>query len=313
VEKFIILADVTCDLSKEIQEFIGMEDYINGYVNFSDGREFTTKLEWDDISREEFYTFLSNKKNKVTSAPLSPEEFYEAFKGYAEQGYDILSMSLSSKISSTYDVACKSAERIRAEYPECKVYCFDSFRMSGAFGLLTMYAHMMKNDGKSFDEIVAWLEANKHKVHQMGPIDDLIFVARRGRISMGKAIMGNFAGVKPMGDCSSDGYVSVLTKVKGINKALKLTVEYLKEVAVDLENQYIIISHSNREAYAEQLKKLIEESVTVKKVFVSDVFGSCGTNIGPGMVGVYFFGEEVSEDLSLEKEAMARVLEKANA
>lgn len=312
MEKFIILADITCDISQEIRDFVGMEEYIKGYVSFSDGRDFKTTLDWNLISREEFYTFLSNKKNTVTSAPVSPEEFYEIFKGYVEQGYKVLSMSISSKISSTYGVAVKAAERVLAEHPEGTIYCFDSFRMSGAFGLLTMYAHKLKQEGKSFDEIIAWLEDNKRRVHQMGPIDDMIFIARRGKISMGKAIMGNFAGVKPMGDCSSDGYVSVLTKVKGINKALKLTVEYVKEMAESIEEQYIIVSHSNREAYAMQLKKVLEEETKVKKVFVTDVFASCGTNIGPGMVGVYFLGAPVSEDQTVEKETMARIQEKAN-
>ena len=138
----------------------------------------------------------------------------------------------------------------------------------------------------------------------MGPIDDLTFVARRGQISSGKAFMGNLVGIKPMGDSNSDGYVTVLAKVKGIKKALDATVAYLKSMATDIENQYIFIMHSDREGYAMTLKEKIEGSVNCKKVFVSDVFSGCGTNIGPGMISVYFFGEEISSDLSKEKEAL---------
>ena len=112
-----------------------------------------------------------------------------------------------------------------------------------------------------------------------------------------------------MGDCNSDGYVTVLTKAKGINKALDLTAKYLKEMAVDIENQYVLIAHSNREAYANKLKELIEGSVTPKKIFITDVFSGCGTNIGPGMVGVYFLGNKTSDDLSVEKECMNKILE----
>ncbi len=308
MNKYIILADVTCDLSAEIREFFGVEDYIKGHVHFSDDRDFETTLDWSNISREEFYKALSNKKLEVSTAPASPEEYYLSFKKYAEQGYDILSMSISSKISSTYNVAVGAANRVKEELPDCKIYCFDSYKMSGAFGLLVMYAHMLKNEGKSFDEVVTWLEENKHRVHQMGPIDDLIFVARRGRITMGKAIMGSFAGVKPMGDCNRDGYVSVLTKAKGINKALDLTVKYTQRAAKDIKDQYMLISHSNRPEYAEKLKALIENELEPKKVFLSDVFSGCGTNIGPGMVAVYFLGEEISEDLSAEKNIMTALL-----
>ena len=308
MNKYIILADVTCDLSAEIREFFGVEDYIKGHVHFSDDRDFETTLDWSNINREEFYKALSNKKLEVSTAPASPEEYYLSFKKYAEQGYDILSMSISSKISSTYNVAVGAANRVKEELPDCKIYCFDSYKMSGAFGLLVMYAHMLKNEGKSFDEVVTWLEENKHRVHQMGPIDDLIFVARRGRITMGKAIMGSFAGVKPMGDCNRDGYVSVLTKAKGINKALDLTVKYTQRAAKDIKDQYMLISHSNRPEYAEKLKALIENELEPKKVFLSDVFSGCGTNIGPGMVAVYFLGEEISEDLSAEKNIMTTLL-----
>lgn len=308
MSKYIILADVTCDLSEEIRKEFGVEDYIPGHVHFSDGRDIRTTLDWDNISREDFYKALSNKKIEVSTAPASPEEYYLTFKNYAEQGYDIISMSISSKISSTYNVAESTAMRVKKEYPDCRIYCFDSYRMSGALGLLVMHACALKNEGKSMDEVVEWLENNKHKVHQMGPIDDLIFVARRGRITMGKAIMGSFAGVKPMGDCTREGYVSVLTKVKGINKALDLTARYVERTATDIKNQYVLISHSNREEYAEKLKMLVEEKLQPKQVYVSDVFSGCGTNIGPGMVGVYFMGEEISEDLASEKAVMADLL-----
>lgn len=309
MEKFIILADVACDLSEEIRQYFGVEDYISGHVSFSDGRDLPTVLDWSNISREEFYKTLGGKKITISTAPASPEEYYLAFKKYVEAGYKVLSISISSKISTTFNSASKAAARVLAEHPEGTIYCVDSLRMSGAMGLLVMYAHQMKRDGASFDEIVAWLEANKRCVHQMGPIDDLIFVARRGRISMGKAIMGNFAGVKPMGDCSSDGYVSVMTKVKGINKALDITVRYTGAMATGIENQYILISHSNRQAYAEKLAQMVEEALHPKKIFISDVFPGCGTNIGPGMVGVYFLGNEITENQTAEKECLNAILE----
>lgn len=308
MSNYVILADVTCDLSADIRKEFGVEEYIEGHIHFSDGRDFNTTLDWTHISRDEFYKALSNKKMQVSTAPASPEEYYLTFKRYAEQGVAILSMSISSKISSTYNVAAGAAERVRKEYPDCTIYCFDSYKMSGAFGLLVMRAHEMKNEGKSMDEVIAWLEDNKHKVHQSGPIDDLIFVARRGRITMGKAIMGSFAGVKPIGDCTREGYVSVLGKVKGIGKALDVTVRYVQRTATDLNNQYVLISHSNRQEYAEKLKTMIEETLHPKHVYVSDVFSGCGTNIGPGMVGVYFMGEEISEDLVAEKAVMTELL-----
>ena len=309
MKPYVILTDVTCDLSPEIRDHFGMTDYIHGYVSISDGRDLMTRLDWSLISREDFYNCLGNRQMKVSTAPASPEEYYQIFTKYAEEGYDILSISISSKISSTFGVAVGAADRVKAEHPDCALYCLDALRMSGSMGLLVCYALEMQKQGATMQEVIDWLESNKMRVHQMGPIDDLIFVARRGRISMGKAIMGSFAGVKPMGDCNRDGYVTVLTKAKGMKKALTATVSYVGEVATDIENQYLIIVHSNREAYAETLREKLETTLHPKGIFVSDSYSASGTNIGPGMVAVYFLGDEVTEELTREKEIMNRVME----
>ena len=303
MKDFVILPDVTCDLSQEIRDYFGLTDYIQGHVHINDD-SIRTSLDWTNITRDKFYETLSNKRNKVSSAAASPEEYYQIFKKYAEEGYGIISMSISSKISATYNIAVSAINRIKEEYPDIDTYCLDSYRMSGSFGLLVAYACEMKKNGKSFEEIVAWLEENKQRVHQMGPIDDLTFIARRGQISSGKAFMGNLVGIKPMGDSNTDGYVSVLAKVKGIKKALDVTVSYIKRMATDVENQYIFIMHSDREEYANLLKEKIEKNIPCKKVFVSDVFSGCGTNIGPGMISSYFMGEPVTENSVKEKEAM---------
>lgn len=309
MKPYVILTDVTCDLSPEIRDYFGMTDYIHGYVSISDGRDLQTRLDWSLISREDFYGCLGNRQMKVSTAPASPEEYYTIFKKYAEEGYDILSISISSKISSTYGVAVGAADRVKAEHPDCSLYCLDSLRMSGSMGLLVCYALELQKQGATMEEVTGWLESNKLRVHQMGPIDDLIFVARRGRLSMGKAIMGSFAGVKPMGDCNRDGYVTVLTKAKGMKKALTATVEYVGQMATKVEDQYLLIVHSNREAYAETLKEKLETALHPKKIFVSDSFSASGTNIGPGMVAVYFMGDEVTEDLAREREVMGGVME----
>ena len=104
--------------------------------------------------------------------------------------------------------------------------------------------------------------------------------------------------------------VVVLAKVKGIKKALDATAAYAKAVAVDPENEYALIVHSDREKYAYELKEKVESVMKFKKVFVGDVFSGCGTNIGPGMVGIYFLGEPISEDLAKEKDTLNSVLEK---
>ena len=309
MKEFIILPDVTCDLSEELREYFHLGDYIRGYVHIND-ESLRTTLDWTQITRDNFYKTLADKKNSVSSASASPEEYYQTFKKYVEEGYAVLSMSISSKISATYNIASNACTRVKEENPEAEIYCFDSLRMSGSFGLLVAYACLLKEEGKTFEEVIAWLEENKSRVHQMGPIDDLTYVARRGQISVGKAIMGNLVGIKPMGDSNADGYVSVLAKVKGIKKALDATVAYVKEMASEPSEYYAFIMHSDREKLALSLKEKIESVCPFKKVFVSDVFSGCGTNIGAGMISIYFFGDPITGDMTREKEILLSVIDR---
>ncbi|MBQ8409152.1 MAG: DegV family EDD domain-containing protein [Clostridia bacterium] len=312
MEKYVILADITCDLSPEIREFVGMDDYIKGHVHINDGKgetDLITTLDWSEYDRAEFYKKLSDKKCKVTTSPANVEEYVAAFEKYVKDGYAVLSMSLSSKSSGTYDFTTVAARDVKEKYPEANIYCFDSMRISSAFGLLVMYAHLLKREGKSYEEVIEWLEANKQRVHQMGPIDDLITVARRGRLTMGKAIMGSFAGVKPMGDCNSEGYVTVLTKAKGIRKAFDVTVEYIRRTAVDAGNNYCIVANTDREEYAETLKGMLETELGFKRVFVLSCSSSNAVNIGPGMIGVYYFGEQIT-NLEAERAIMNAIVGK---
>ncbi|MBQ7354360.1 MAG: DegV family EDD domain-containing protein [Clostridia bacterium] len=310
MKQYVILADFTCDLSAEIRDDIGMEDYVRGHIHFDDGRDFSAGLDWDQISREEFYKILSNKKQRVTTAPSNVEEYYEVFEGYVKKGVSVLSLSLSSGISSTYRFSCIAAEQIREKYPEADIYCCDSRRMSGGFGLLTICAHRLKAAGKSMEEVAAWLEENKDRVHQMGPIDDLFFIARRGRITMGKAIMGSMVGIKPMGDCNNEGYTTVLANTKGMKSALEVTVRYLQETARNEAGMPILICHSNRPQYAQQLMTAVQAAFPSTEVCLSEVFCGSGANIGPGMVGVFYLGEPISPELEKEKAVMNRILGK---
>ena len=70
---------------------------------------------------------------------------------------------------------------------------------------------------------------------------------------------------------------------------------------MDAQNSYAIIAHTDRAQLAEMLKEKLEALVPFKKVFIVECFAGNATNIGTGMTGVYYFGDEVSEDMEKEK------------
>ena len=52
MKDFVILADLTCDLSRELRKDFGVVEYIPGHITI-DGQEMQTRLDWDLISRED--------------------------------------------------------------------------------------------------------------------------------------------------------------------------------------------------------------------------------------------------------------------
>ena len=308
MKDYVVVGDVSCDLSIDEMKLFGVDDYITGHISIGDDRELVTKLEWTEISSREMFDLLKNKKVKVSTSPANVEEVYRFFEGYVKKGLGVLSISLSSKISATYSFTVAAAEKIKEAYPDAEIVCVDSMRMSRGFGYLVALAGLKKGEGLSLEENVEYLLKARTTIHQMGPIDDLFFVARRGNISMGKAIFGTFAGIRPMGDYSATGYTKILAKAKGAKKALAATVEYVKQTIVDPQNQYILIGHSDRSELAEQYKIAIEQAIPCKKVLLSEIFMGCSPNIGPGMISVNYLGNEIKEDMSKEEALLNDIL-----
>ena len=112
MNKFIILPDVTCDLSKETREKFNLTDYIPSHIILPDGSERKGTLEWDWTTSKDFYKAIKKRNNGYSTSPASIDEIKEKFKYYLNQGYDILFMSISSKLSGTYNFALKAREEL---------------------------------------------------------------------------------------------------------------------------------------------------------------------------------------------------------
>ncbi|HZK45551.1 MAG TPA: DegV family protein, partial [Clostridia bacterium] len=254
-----------------------------------------------------FYKDLKNNPTAYSTSPANVEEFAAAFEAEAAQGHDILAMALSSGISGTYNFMCSARKIVLEKYPDVNIRCIDTLRYGPGFGLLTIHASMQRSAGKTLDETAEYIEANRSRFHQAGYMDDLAFVAKKGRLTHAKAFFGMLAGIKAIGECDSNGLTTVLTKVKGTKLALDVLIDYMANTITEPEEQIIFIAQTNRLPQAEIYKKMIEDTFHPKAVYINDVFPACGINIGPGLMSSYYMGKEISHDLSVER----AILEKA--
>ena len=309
MNKYIILVDSGSDLTRELREKYDIE-YIPGHVTFPDGVEHISTLDWDNIDREEFFKLLRNKANNFSTAPASVEEYKVLLRKFLSEGYDVLVMSISTALSGTHNFTLIAKEELAGEFPDRKIICVDSRRYSTAFGMLAIQASMLRAEGKTIEEVEAYLNENKNRVHQMGIIDDLSFLAKRGRISHAKAFMGSLIGIKPLGDFSSGGMPTVIGKAKGEKKAFEAGIEYCRQISENIEDQIVFVAHTNRLKQAEELIEYVRRELKPKDIIFSEIYALNSINIGPGLAAVYFMGKPITEDLAYEKELIDNILKK---
>lgn len=297
---FILMADAGCDLSAEFQEQYDIK-VINGHLVLPGKKDVPSFMKWEDNSRESFYTELKKNPSDFATAPPNLTEFEQLFESYVKDGKAVICVTISSAISGTMDFATSARKNILAKYPDAKIRLVDSMRFGPGFGLMLVHASVLRSEGKSFEEVAAYLEENKNRFHQAGWLDDLSFVAKKGRITHPKAFFGTLAGIKPIGEFDSGGLTTVLGKAKGAKAAYAVLMKYMEATIENPEDQIIFIAQTNRYAQAEVYKKMIEEKFHPKAVYINDVFPFCGINVGPGLMAAYYVGKPISEDLSVER------------
>ena len=307
MEKFVIIADSTCDLGEEFQKEYDVK-VIPGHVVLPDKSEISSVVKWEHFTREEFYSSLKKNPDSYTTSPANSTEFATMFREYAKEGYDILCMTISGGMSGTFSFASTAAKAVTEEFPDVKIRCVDTLRFGPGFGLMTMYASDLRKEGKTLEETADWLENNKNRFHQAGWLDDLSFVAKKGRLTHAKAFFGTLAGIKPIGEFDYNGLTTVIGKAKGAKAAYSALVSYIEQTAEDIGDQIVFIAQTNRMPQAEEFARQIKEKLKPKAVYINDVHPACGVNIGPGLMAAYYVGKPITEGLGVEREILNAAL-----
>ena len=308
-KKFTILADVTCDISKEFRKEYDIE-LIPGHFTTPDGKEHLGDCSWVEFDRESFYRELKKNPAGFQSSPASVEEYRLVFKKHALAKEAIVAVCISSTLSGTYTFMNSAKDLVLKEIPDAEIYICDSMRFGPVCGLMCIYLAELRKEGKSAKEAFTWLEENKNRFHQTGWMDDLSFVAKKGRITHAKAFFGSLIGVKPIGEFDYNGMTTVIGKGKGEEKTMSILLDYMAAHIENPENQFIFIATSNEHKQAEKYKDLIVERFHPKGAYVCDVYSNCGINVGPGLMAAYYYGKPISKGLVEEQKVMKELLAK---
>ena len=277
-----ILVDSTFDFTAEQLDELGVS-VVRLSVRFGE-REFTEGV---DITPREFYERLIESDELPTTSQASPSDFSREFERLTGEGSDVLALTLSSRLSGTYQSACIAAE----DFPG-RVRVLDSRSVTIGAQILARYAARLAAEGRGLDEAFALAEAARERAQVIALLDTLEYLKRGGRISGAAALAGGLLSIKPVVTLRG-GEVAVIGKARGSKNGTNLLSQLIEKHGVDFSMPYALgysgLSDATLLKYRDDSRRLWEGRAS--ELPISVVGSVIGTHAGPGAIGVAFFGE----------------------
>ncbi len=285
---YVIMTDTTADLPESY-----IQEHQLAILSLSYTIEGKTYDRENPLDVREFYAKMRDGSMPTTSQ-VNPEQAKAAFTACLKEGKDVLYIAFSSGLSGTCGSGMVAAQEIQeeGEYPGQKIVVIDSLSASLGEGLLVHKAVMLKEAGKSMEEVADWVEKNKlHLCHNF-TVDDLFHLHRGGRVSKATAILGTMINIKPVLHVDDEGHLIAIGKVRGRKKSLSALVDRMAEQIKGYEDQndVVFISHGDCMEDAEYVKKLVQERFGIEKFVINHVGPTIGAHSGPGTVALFFMG-----------------------
>ena len=292
MKKFAIFVDSGANIPNDIR--IAREIHIISFQYMIDGVEhpcFTEDMPFEETAKQ-FYDAMRAGAEAKTSL-LSAEVFEEALRPALEEGRDVLLFTISSGVSGTFAQAQEAAGRLMKEFPERKVFALDSANASLGEGLIAIKAADLRDLGESAQACAEWVKENTYKMNSYFTVDDLKYLRRSGRISRTVAIAGTLLNIKPLlrADESTNAKIVACGKARGRRKALEAIAETFFKRAIRPESSLVAITHGDCPEDAEFLANLLHAK-GVNNIIVEYHDICTGSHVGPGMVGLFFWGKD---------------------
>lgn len=278
MNKVIITTDSTCDLSEEIINRFNIK-IIPLLVTFND----KSYKDREDITTEQLYELVNQEKTLPKTATPSSTIFYEFFKPFVDEGYDIVHVSISAKLSS----AIQNASIAAREFEEGRVYIVDSMNLSSGVGLIAMKAARFAEDGLSAKEIAKKAQALAPKVETAFVIDTMEYLHKGGRCSGIASFVGTVLKIKPIIHVV-DGGMIVGSKPRGRSKAYDILLNKIYDDKDRLDNEFVMVTHSLNFEAAKFLKEELAKNLEIENLYETTAGCVISSHCGRGTIGILY-------------------------
>jgi len=274
--KVAIVTDSTAYLPQEIIDQYSIH-VVPLFVNW-DGETF---LDGVDIMPKEFYERLQKSANLPTTSQPPVGAFEVMFQKLHAQGYDIISILISSGISGTVTSAIQAKELL----PEANIEVIDSQTAAMAAGLHVFAVAQAAAEGASLEECKAIAQKAQTHTDVVFAVDTLEFLHRGGRIGGAKRFLGSMLNIKPILEMRG-GKIEAVEQVRTQRKALNHLICLTKERMSKNPPAQLAVFHSNVPDIAQSFLGKVEGEIDTQNSFIAELSPVIGTHVGPGTIGL---------------------------
>ena len=232
--------------------------------------EYIVQDDEEHFNQAEFLKKVAECPNCPKSSCPSPEIYRDAYDCDADHVYAV---TLSEKLSGSYNSAVLGKNLYLEDHPDAKVYVFNSCSASVGETLIGLKIQELEEKGLSFEEVVSEVEKYIEEMNTFFVLENLETLRKNGRLSRVKALVASALKIKPVMGSTPEGSICQLDQARGMNKAIVKMVEHVGEKGINIHEKTVAITHCNCPERAKMLEEAIREKLHPAKIVVMDTAG----------------------------------------
>ena len=286
MSKLCISVDSTTPVSEALQKQYNIKVIP---LSYKMNGEIKTDAFIDEVDTHSFYEQLENGATPTSAKPKA-ETFVDAWRGPLDDDQTILHLSISSKVSETYNSACVARDALLKKYPG-KILVVDT--LIGGYNIteIAVKSASLYENGASVEEIALWIHDHTENYNMLLAVDDLSFLRRGGKISNITALVGSVLNIKPVLYVSSEGKFEQLHMRSGSTRTFDAIVETIHASSTE-DTTWLKIQHGGDQQSALELIDRIKSKLSyITRIEVSILSPVLGLHGGPGSLAIYYEGK----------------------
>lgn len=248
-----------------------------------DGTNYLDKL---TIDSNNFFDIIDDAEEYPSSAQPAVKKIEDQLNYLAEHYDSIIAITVSAKMSGTYNNLTKAAENVIKENEGLKIEVIDSKTNSGAEGLFVMEAVEQIEAGKSFEETVSYLKSIREKLYIYVSVSDFKYMVRGGRVSPLKGKVAGFLNLKPIISIDREGngiaFATAFSKKGNYKKIKSILEDHQKENGI----KRFAVVHGDDLQRAKRYRKSFRELLGIEAEFLEAISPIVAMNAGRGSTAI---------------------------